>query len=194
MELVVATNNKGKLAEIRELLPGFRLLTLADIGFTADIPEPYHTFAENAHTKALAVHQYCGKAVMADDSGICVDVLDGAPGVHSARYAGGPANDWRNNEKLLAALAGQTVRNAHYKAVICLLLPGEAPLYFEGACPGAITEAPAGNGGFGYDPIFRPDGYAETFAQLPATVKHELSHRGEAVRKMAAFLLEHTAA
>ncbi len=171
------------------MIEGISLLSLKDIGFTNDIPEPYHTFEENAHIKASTIHQYCGKNVFADDSGICANALDGAPGVISARYAGEPADDERNLQKLLEELKNQTDRTGYYKAVICLIWEGQA-YYFEGVCNGTIIESKRGTGGFGYDPIFVPDGYDKTFAELPLDIKNEISHRGKAVRKMVAFLKE----
>ncbi len=186
--LVAATNNKGKLREIMQLLPeGVELKTLGDIGFARDIPEPFETFEENAATKARTVHAFCGLNVFAEDSGICVPALDGAPGVHSARYAGEPKDDGRNLVKLTDAMWGKEDRGAYYKAVICLIWNNEE-YYFEGTCHGKLAEEPRGSGGFGYDPLFIPYGYTETFGELPDEVKNKLSHRGEAVRKMIAFI------
>ncbi len=186
--LVAATNNKGKLREITQLLPeGVKLKTLGNIGFTQDIPEPFETFEENAATKARTVHAHCGLNVFAEDSGICVPALDGAPGVHSARYAGEPKDDGRNLVKLADKMWGKEERGAYYKAVICLIWNNEE-YYFEGTCHGQLAEEPRGSGGFGYDPLFIPYGYTETFGELPDEVKNKLSHRGEAVRKMIAFI------
>ena len=165
------------------------MLSLKDVGFTADIPEPYDTFKENAHTKAATVHAFCGKNVFADDSGICAHALNGAPGVISARYAGEPLDDQRNLQRLLNNLREKKDRTAYYKAVICLIWLGEV-YYFEGICNGSIIEQPRGKGGFGYDPIFVPDGHTQTFAELPLDIKNDISHRGKAVRKMAAFIKE----
>lgn len=171
------------------MLPDIMLHTMRSIGFTADIPEPYHTFEQNALTKAQAVHDFCEKAVMADDSGICIEALNDRPGVLSARYAGDGATDRENVEKALGELRGKTNRRAYYKAVICLIWQ-EQTYFFEDVCYGTITELPVGDGGFGYDPIFIPDGYTETFAQLPLPLKNSLSHRGKAIKKMVAFLQE----
>lgn len=189
MELVIATNNAGKLAEIQSMLPEFTLHTLRSIGFTEDIPEPYDTFEQNALIKAQTVHNFIGTAVMADDSGICIDALSGRPGVFSAGYAGDQATDAENVAKALNELKGIDNRKAYYKAVICLIW-NEQTYFFEGYCHGTVTEMPMGEGGFGYDPIFIPDGYSETFAQLPLSIKNGLSHRGQAVQKMTAFLKE----
>jgi len=186
-ELVIASNNKGKIKEIKELVTHINLLSLNDIGFKDDIPEPYHTFNENAHTKAETIYRFSGKNVFADDSGICVAALDGAPGVFSARYAGEGATDEANLNKLIDNMKGQADRRAWYQAVICLIWNGEAH-YFEGSCHGMLLEQPTGDGGFGYDPIFVPDGYDQTFAQLAPEVKNAISHRGKAVRAMVEFI------
>ncbi|HTM66800.1 MAG TPA: RdgB/HAM1 family non-canonical purine NTP pyrophosphatase [Flavipsychrobacter sp.] len=186
-ELVVASRNAGKIREIEALIEGIRLLSLDDIGFTTETEEPYETFEENALTKAQAVYNYCGKNVLADDSGLCVPALNGAPGVHSAYFGGLPRSDEKNNQQLLAQLEGIADRSAFYKAVICLIWEGN-PYFFVGICEGKIAAEPSGEGGFGYDPLFIPKGHEITFGQLPATVKNTLSHRGKAVQKMVAFL------
>lgn len=188
-QLIIASNNQGKIKEIRELLPGVELKSMRDIGFVADIPEPYHSFAENAAAKAKTIFLHCGCNTFADDSGICVPALDDAPGVRSARYAGDDAGDRDNMRKLLKEMTGKEDRRAYYKAVICLYW-NEREHYFEGTCHGTLAEAPVGDGGFGYDPIFIPDGHTETFGQLSPEVKNKLSHRGEAVRKMVDFIKE----
>jgi XTP/dITP diphosphohydrolase len=187
-QLVIASNNPGKIREITEMVEGLELLSLNDIGFTGDIPEPYYTFEENALAKASAIYKFCGKNVFADDSGLCVNGLDGMPGVDSAHYSGS-RDDEKNLQKVLDALKGIKDRTAFYKAVICLVWEGET-YYFDGICEGRIIGEKQGFGGFGYDPIFIPDGYAETFAQLPLSIKNEISHRGKAVKKMVAFLQE----
>lgn len=186
-ELVIASNNPGKIKEIRVLVSGIDLRSLKDIGFEKEIPEPYNTFNENAATKAKTVYEFCGKNVFADDSGLCVPALDNAPGVISAHYAGFPRSDERNLQKLLDELKGKTDRAAYYKAVICLIWD-RATTFFEGTCYGRISEEKRGEGGFGYDPVFVPEGYDKTFAELSIEVKNKLSHRGEAVRKMVAFI------
>lgn len=186
-ELVLASNNPGKIKEIRAILPGFTLLSLSDIGFNRDIEEPFNTFRDNALIKARTIAEFSGKDVLSDDSGICIEALNGAPGVYSARYAGEPKNDERNLQKVLTELQGVANRSAYYVAVICLIRDGSAH-FFEGYCSGRIAHEPTGDGGFGYDPIFIPDGYAQTFGELPPDVKHRLSHRGAALRKMATFL------
>ena len=185
-ELVIASNNAHKIGEISELVTDVCLLSLKDIGFTEDIPEPYHTFEENALAKASAIYNFSQKNVFADDSGICVNTLGGAPGVDSAHYSG-MRDDEKNLQRVLAEMKDVQDRSAFYKAVICLIWDGEV-YYFEGICEGKIIEEKRGEGGFGYDPIFIPDGYDKTFAELPLNVKNKISHRGKAVLKMVAFL------
>jgi XTP/dITP diphosphohydrolase len=188
-ELVIASNNKGKIREITQMIDNISLLSLNDIGFTDEIPEPYHTFEENALAKANTVYTFCGKNTFADDSGICANALNGAPGVFSARYSGDDATDESNLQKLADALKNHTDKSGYYKAVICLIWNGE-PYFFEGICEGELLSEPRGDGGFGYDPIFIPSGYDKTFAELPADIKHAISHRGKAIRKMVAFVKE----
>jgi len=185
-ELVIASNNAHKISEISRLVRGIELLSLKDIGFTAEIPEPFHTFEGNALAKASAIYKFSGKNVFADDSGICVHALGGAPGVDSAHYSG-ERDDEKNLQKVLAVLKGELDRRAFYKAVICLVWDGEV-YYFEGICEGKITEGKRGEGGFGYDPIFIPDGYEQTFGELPLSEKNKISHRGKAVMKMVEWL------
>lgn len=185
-QLVIASNNKGKITEIRQMMQKVELLSLQDIGFTDDIPEPYHTFEENAHTKADAINRFCGKNVFADDSGLCIHHLNGEPGVDSAHYSG-VRDDEQNLQRVLRELHGVADRRAHYKAIVCLLWNGEVH-YFEGICEGDIIKEKRGDGGFGYDPIFVPDGFLQTFAELPPSVKNEISHRGKAIRKMVSFI------
>jgi XTP/dITP diphosphohydrolase len=185
-QLVIASNNKGKILEIRQMVEHIELLSLKDIGFTDEIPEPFHTFEENALAKASAINKFCGKNVFADDSGLCVNALHGEPGVDSAHYCG-VRDDEANLQKVLKELLDAEDRSAFYKAVICLIWEGEV-YYFEGICEGMIIEAKRGEGGFGYDPIFMPDGYDKTFGELPLDIKNSISHRGKAVRKMVEFL------
>lgn len=188
-ELVIASNNEGKILEIKTMIDDIELLSLKDIGFTEEIPEPYFTFEENAMAKALAVHKYSGKNVFADDSGICVNALNGAPGVISAHYSG-KRDDEANLQKVLQELQelkDRDDRSAYYKAIICLIWEGDT-YFFEGICNGKIIEEKRGAGGFGYDPIFIPDGYNETFAELPLSIKNKISHRGKAIEKMVQFL------
>ena len=188
LELVIASNNSGKIREIKPLLEGIEVLSLQDIGFTADIPEPYHTFEENALAKASANHEFSGKNVFADDSGICLNALNGLPGVDSAHYSG-ERDDEKNLQKVLSDLATHDDRTAYYKAVLCLIWNDEV-YYFEGICNGRITDRKVGEGGFGYDSIFIPDGYEQTFAELSLDIKNAISHRGKAMKKLVAFLRE----
>ena len=185
-QLVIASNNAHKISEIKALVGDIELLSLRDIGFTDDIAEPFHTFEENALAKASAIYKFSGKNVFADDSGICVNALSGAPGVDSAHYSG-TRDDEKNLQKVLAGLKGEEDKSAFYKAVICLIWDGEV-YYFEGICEGNIIDGKRGEGGFGYDPIFIPAGYNQTFAELPLNTKNKISHRGKAVRKMIDFL------
>ncbi|HRO43544.1 MAG TPA: RdgB/HAM1 family non-canonical purine NTP pyrophosphatase [Flavipsychrobacter sp.] len=190
-ELVIASNNSGKIQEIRALVGDISLLSLNDIGFHNEIEEPFHTFEQNALAKTEAVYQFCGKNVFADDSGLCVNALGGEPGVHSAYFGGLPRSDKNNNLKLLEALNGSIDRSAFYKAVLCLKWENEV-YFFEGICRGSITEQPRGENGFGYDPLFLPESFDQTFAELALSTKNQLSHRGQAIKKMVAFLKDHT--
>jgi len=185
-DLVIASNNQGKIKEIRQMISGINLLSLSDIHFSQEIPEPFHTFEENAHMKAVTIHQFSGKNVFADDSGICVNALDGEPGVDSAHYSG-KRDDEANLQKILTKLKFNNDRSAYYNALICLIWEGQTH-YFEGICNGTIIEEKRGDAGFGYDPIFVPDGYNQTFAELPLDIKNKISHRGIAIAKMTAFL------
>ena len=185
-ELVMASTNAGKIREIRHLLPHIHLLSLHDIAFTDTIEEPFETFEENAFIKANTIYKKVHKPVFADDSGICVTSLNDAPGVHSAYYSG-ERNDEANLQKVLHLLGHNTQRAAYYKAVICLIWQGQ-PHYFTGTCHGQIALQKAGNEGFGYDPIFIPDGFDQTFGALPLDIKTEISHRGKAIRQMIDFI------
>ena len=187
-QLVIASNNAHKISEIKELVGDIELLSLKDIGFTSEIPEPYHTFEENALAKASAIYKFSGKNVFADDSGICVNALNGRPGVDSAHYSG-ERDDEKNLQKVLTELKDEDDKSAFYKAVICLIWNDEV-YYFDGICEGMIIGEKRGAGGFGYDPIFIPSGYTQTFAELPLSIKNTISHRGKAVKKMQAFLQE----
>lgn len=188
MNLIFASNNKGKIKEVQALLPEFfTIQTLEEAGITEDIDEPFFTFNENAFAKANYIQQRTGQNCISEDSGLVVEALNGAPGVFSARYAGEPKNDAANNQKLLQQLGSNTNRNAYYQSVICLILDG-SPYYFDGKCTGNIAYNISGNGGFGYDPLFIPDGYQESFGILPVAVKHSISHRAEAMQKLVDFL------
>lgn len=187
-KLVFATNNTHKLSEIRAILGDrMEILSLADIGCHDDIPEDADTFEGNALAKALWVKEKYGYDCFADDSGLEVEALGGAPGVHSARFCGRPHDDAGNNALLLEKLAGAGSRAARFRTAIALVVGGSRH-FFNGEIRGNILEAPAGNGGFGYDPLFRPEGWDHTFAQGTSEEKNAVSHRGRAVRALIDFL------
>lgn len=188
--IVFATNNPNKLRELRELTAGqYDIVGLAEIGCHEDVPETSDTIRGNAIQKARYVADHYGVTCFADDTGLEVDALGGEPGVYSARYAGEAKDSKANMRKLLAALEGVADRKAHFTTWIALAHPGDAEVeLFEGDVHGVITDAPSGDHGFGYDPIFRPDGYDRTFAELSADEKNLISHRGRATRKLIAYL------
>ena len=188
MKLAFASNNKNKIKEIQLLLPDyFEIVSLEDLGCTEDIPETANTIEGNAILKANYVSQKYNIPCFADDSGLEVEVLDGAPGVYSARYASEPKNNSNNIDKLLLNLENQPNRKANFKTVICLNINNEQQL-FEGKIFGTITNERVGDNGFGYDPIFIPDGYTKTFAEMTTEEKSKISHRGIAVHKLIHFL------
>ncbi len=188
MELVFATNNKHKIREIGDLLEGnFRILGLADLGITEDIPEEAETLEENALFKARYVHEKTGLSVFADDTGLEVTALGGAPGVYSARYAGESKSFDDNIEKLLREMRNATDRSARFRTVIALILDGSEYL-FEGTVEGEIIWERRGVGGFGYDPVFIATGSDRTFAEIPLSEKNLISHRAKAMRKLIEFL------
>ena len=194
-ELLVATNNAGKVRELSQLLSDFplRLRLLAEFPDIAEAEETGETFAENATIKALHYSARGGLLTLSDDSGLAVDALGGAPGVRSARYAGREATYAERMSKLLGELdaTGDAERRARFVCVIAVADPAAGTLHtFEGACEGRIAPAPRGDGGFGYDPLFIPDGHDQTFGELPAEVKHTLSHRARALRQAARHLRE----
>lgn len=188
-KLIFATNNKHKVEEVRAALAGaVQIVTLAEAGLSGEIPETADTLQGNALQKAQWVWERTGMDCFADDTGLEVDALGGAPGVYSARYAGEHCSFDDNVNKLLAALKGQTNRRADFRTVICLIERGE-PKYFEGRVDGQIlTERHSNGEGFGYDPIFMPDRFALSFAEMPLDVKNRISHRGLAVQKLAEYL------
>lgn len=187
--IVFATNNRHKLAEVREILGGrFNVLSLADIGCHDDIPETGSTFEENALQKARWVKEHYGYDCFADDSGLEVDALGGAPGVFSARYAGVHGDDAANNARLLTELQGKSDRHARFRCAVALAFGNEVR-FFSGAVEGEILAGPQGEGGFGYDPLFRPEGWDRSFAMAAPAEKHAVSHRGKAVRALAQWLL-----
>jgi XTP/dITP diphosphohydrolase len=186
-KIVFATNNAHKLAEVRAVLKDFaEVISLADIGCTDDIPETGTTLEENAILKAKYINNKFGLDCFADDTGLEVDALDGAPGVFSARYAGTEQNAAANMKKLLENLTNVKNRKACFKTVIALI-QNEQIYSFEGQIEGYIIDKPRGEAGFGYDPIFIPEGYNLTFAEMGADEKNRISHRAKAVRKLTEF-------
>lgn len=183
-QLVIATGNAGKLRELRELLEplGITVLPQSDLG-VPEAEEPHCTFIENALAKARHAARLTGLPALADDSGLCVDALGGAPGVLSAIYAGLPKSDARNNQKLMEEMRGMTNRAAHYHCALVLVRRPDdpEPLIAEGQWHGVLLDAPRGSGGFGYDPYFLDPGYGQTGAELPLAVKNRISHRGKAI-------------
>ncbi len=188
MEIVFATNNKHKVREISDLLDkNFTLLSLADLNITEEIPEEAETLEENALFKARYVHEKTGLNVFADDTGLEVSALGGAPGVYSARYAGEGRSFDDNIEKLLREMQNATDRSARFRTVIALILNGTEYL-FEGTVEGEIIRERRGDDGFGYDPVFLAAGYDRTFAEIPLGEKNRISHRAKAVRHLLEFL------
>lgn len=187
-KLVVATNNAHKLEEISAILGNeMELLSLKDIHCNADIPETANTLEGNARQKAMYIHENYGMDCFADDTGLEVEALNGAPGVFSARYAGDGHDSEANMQKLLKELEGKENRKAQFRTAICLIMEGKEYL-FEGIVKGHIIEEKRGGAGFGYDPIFVPEGYNQTFAELGNDVKNTISHRARAVEKLCTFL------
>ena len=188
MKLVFASNNANKIKEIQQLIPAsIEIVSLQDIGCPEDIPETADTIEGNAILKANYVTQKYGLNCFADDSGLEVEALNGAPGVYSARYAGEPADTAKNNALLLENLKDKTNRKARFVTVICLRMPHKT-FYFEGFIEGEIALAPRGSNGFGYDPLFIPKGSDKTFAEMDAATKNSMSHRHNALVKMLPFL------
>ena len=187
-KLIFATNNKHKLGEVREILDGIvDIVSLSDAGLSGEIPETADTLQGNALQKAQWVWERTHQDCFADDTGLEVDALDGAPGVYSARYAGEHCTFDDNVNKLLKALDGKTNRRAQFRTVICLIENGK-PRYFEGKVEGQILTERYGKEGFGYDPIFMPDRFAVSFAEMPLEVKNMISQRGLAVKQLTEYL------
>jgi XTP/dITP diphosphohydrolase len=188
MKLIFATNNKHKIREISDLLDDrFKIIGLADVSITEDIPEDADNLADNALFKARYVHARTGLNVFADDTGLEVDALGGAPGVYSARYAGAGKSPEDNIIKLLKELEGVEDRKARFRTVIALIFDNNEYL-FEGQVEGEIIHERRGTDGFGYDPVFMAEGYDLTFAEIPLSEKNKISHRARAMRKLLAFL------
>ena len=191
MEIVLATRNPGKVRELRALLARLpvTLRTAASFAGAPEVVEDAPTLEGNARKKALALHRHTGLPALADDTGLEVTALGGRPGVHSARFAGPDADDAANRAKLLRDLAGAADRSARFRTVVAFVEDDEVRL-FEGVCPGRILEEERGAGGFGYDALFVPEGETRTFAELTQEEKNAVSHRGRALRKLAAYLRE----
>lgn len=190
-KLVIASNNKGKLREIGELLAPLAIDVAPQSEFNiSEADEPHITFVENALAKARHASRCSGLPVLADDSGICVSALGGAPGVNSARYAGEPKSDERNNLKLIESLKNQTDRHAYYYCVIVLVRHADdpQPIIVDGSWHGEIIDQPHGSGGFGYDPYFFLPAFGKTSAELTAEQKNQISHRGQALAKLVEIL------
>lgn len=190
MTLLFASANYGKIKEVQQILGRtFVIKELKDFGIIEELPETGNSFQENARQKARYVFEKTKHTVFAEDSGLCIDALKGAPGVHSAHYAGLPRKDEKNIQRVLQQLQNHPDRTAYFISVICLIWQG-TEYFFEGKIHGYIAETPRGNKGFGYDPIFIPQGYTQSFAELPASVKNSLSHRYRALVQLKQFLQE----
>lgn len=192
LTIVLATQNSGKVAEIRALLSDLdvRLLTSADFDAVPNVVEDAPTLQGNARKKAMAFHRQTGYPALADDTGLEVEALEGAPGVHTARYAGPNATPADNNVQLLQELIDKESRRARFRTVVAFV-DGDGEVHtFEGVCEGRIASAPRGQGGFGYDPVFTPEGETRTFAEMSPDEKNAISHRKEALHRFAAYLQE----
>jgi XTP/dITP diphosphohydrolase len=189
MQLIFATNNQHKVQEVRSLLNNsFTLITLAEAGIDRDIPEPHATLEENAREKSMTIYQLTGSDCFSEDTGLEVATLGGAPGVHSARYAGAQATADQNIDKLLQTLTSQQSRAAQFRTVISLIEQG-TEITFEGICKGRIAETPSGKKGFGYDPVFIPEGATRCFAEMDLDEKNQYSHRRKAFDQLKNYLL-----
>ena len=194
MQIVFATNNENKLREINQILGNsFQLLSLRDLNVTDDIPENEPTLEGNALYKARYIYRIAGMDVFADDTGLEIDTLNGKPGVHSARFAGDAKDSNANIDKVLALLGQEANRRARFRTIIALIIDGKEFL-FEGNVEGRIIDEKRGNEGFGYDPVFVPEGESRTFAQMPLSEKNLISHRARAFEKLRNFLLGYSKA
>ena len=188
MDIVFATNNPHKVKEIQALLPAsLKIIGLKELGFNGEIPENQFTLEGNAREKAEFIYHRFGMNSFADDTGLEIESLHGEPGVYSARYAGAAKDPQANMDLVLQKLEGATQRNARFRCVIALIQGGKSKL-FEGVVNGQILRERRGSEGFGYDPIFVPQGYEQTFAEMPLDLKNEISHRSQAFRKLADYL------
>lgn len=192
MQLVFATNNENKLREINHILGNsFQLLSLQDLNISDDIPENEPTLEGNALNKARYIHRIAGVDVFADDTGLEIAALNGKPGVHSARFAGEAKDSNANIDKVLALLGKETDRRARFRTIIALIIDGKEFL-FEGNVEGKIIDEKRGDEGFGYDPVFIPEGERRTFAQMPLSEKNQISHRARAFEKLRNFLISYS--
>jgi XTP/dITP diphosphohydrolase len=193
VKLIFATNNRHKIEEIRLAIGSdVEIISLEEAGIQKEIPEPFDTLKENAQTKAQTIHQLSGgENCFSEDTGLEVDALGGEPGVHSARYAGEPVSYSNNTRKLIRAMADSPNRRARFITVICLILQGRE-YFFEGRCEGQVLRTIAGTGGFGYDPVFMPDGSNKSFAAMNPEEKNFFSHRRKAADQLIAFLKTQT--
>ena len=190
MELIIASQNQNKLVEFKKILGDkINLFSLSDIGLNQEIPENEKTIKKNAMFKAKFVNIQTGKNVFADDTGLEIDSLNGEPGVYSARYSGVERNSDKNIELVLTKLKNKANRNSRFKTIISLIIDGKS-VNFEGVVEGKITEEKRGSNGFGYDPIFQPNGYASTFGEMSLKEKNKISHRSIAINKMVQYLKE----
>jgi XTP/dITP diphosphohydrolase len=190
MELIVASQNQNKLVEFKKILGDkINLFSLSDIGLNQEIPENEKTIKKNAMFKAKFVNTQTGKNVFADDTGLEIDSLNGEPGVYSARYSGVDRNSDKNIELVLRKLKNKANRNSRFKTIISLIIDGKS-VNFEGVVEGKITEEKRGSNGFGYDPIFQPNGYSSTFGEMSLKEKNKISHRSIAINKMVQYLKE----
>lgn len=190
MELIIASQNQNKLVEFKKILGDkINLFSLSDIGLNQEIPENEKTIKKNAMFKAKFVNTQTGKNVFADDTGLEIDSLNGEPGVYSARYSGVDRNSDKNIELVLRKLKNKANRNSRFKTIISLIIDGKS-VNFEGVVEGKITEEKRGSNGFGYDPIFQPNGYSSTFGEMSLKEKNKISHRSIAINKMVKYLKE----
>jgi len=189
-EICFATNNLNKLKEIQSLLTSYKILSLKEIGCEEELPENQDTLEGNAKEKALFVYEKYKVACFADDTGLEIAALDGAPGVYSARYAGAQRSSEDNMQLVLKNLYGNSMREAQFRTSICYI-DDDKQMLFEGIVKGQITQSKTGSDGFGYDPIFQPEGYKETFAEMNMQKKNKISHRALAVQKLVAYLNQH---
>jgi XTP/dITP diphosphohydrolase len=189
-DIIIATHNQHKIDEIQEMVKGkINIISIKSLGLNKDIPETGDTLKDNAKQKAEYVYKKFQKDCFADDTGLEVEALDGRPGVYSARYAGEKCSFDDNINLLLDEMEGKTNRKACFKTVICLIEDGKE-MFFEGKCEGVITTERYGNKGFGYDPVFIPKGYGESFAEMSKEEKNKISHRGIATRELIEYLLK----